>query len=145
MCAAAREPCAAATTRVATSVQQLPRLGPPRVMEFGLSPADDAAPDLPASHAEPEPVAGVIDRVQAAARWKRQRTLENKAARRIAHKTHALRQALDSLPEDGYSPELALFWSFGSVFTYLFADFLYFGWLLRNCFELCIHLIRAHC
>ena len=59
-----------------------------------------------------EPQRGVdtdmIDRIQATARWKRQRTLENAVAKKIAHRHQALRQALDSLPKEGYSPELAL-------------------------------------
>ena len=50
----------------------------------------------------------MIERIQVAARWKRQRTLENAVAKKIAHRHTALKQALDSLPEDGYSPELAL-------------------------------------
>ena len=48
----------------------------------------------------------VVSRVQAAARWKRKRTLHSRAERKIFRKTHALREALDTMPEEGFSPDV---------------------------------------
>ena len=48
----------------------------------------------------------IVARVQAAARWKRKRTLHSRAERKIFHKTHALREALDAMPEEGFSPDV---------------------------------------
>ena len=61
-----------------------------------------------AQHLEPalDSATQVVSRVQAAARWKRKRTLHSRAERKIFHKTHALREALDTMPEEGFSPDV---------------------------------------
>ena len=71
------------------------------------SPMDERIAAIDDIEPAPMDTDSIVARVQAAARWKRKGTLQSRAERTIAHKTHALRQALDAMPEgEDFAPDV---------------------------------------